>query len=41
MECSTFKSEISNTFSSVRNFSFEEKKAFLNEEKVNALLEAV
>lgn len=41
MECSTFKSEISNTFSSVRNFSFEEKKAFLNEEKVNALLDAI
>lgn len=41
MECLTFKSEIYNTFSSVRSFSFEEKKAFLNEEKVNALLDAI
>ncbi len=41
MECLTFKSEISNTLSSVRNFSFEEKKAFLNEEKINALLDAI
>ena len=41
MECLTFKSEITNTFSSVRNFSFEEKKAFLNEEKVNALLDSI
>lgn len=39
--CLTFKSEIYNTFSSVRSFSFEEKKAFLNEEKVNALLDAI
>lgn len=41
MNCLTFKSEISNTFSSVRDFSFEEKKAFLSEEKVNALLDAI
>ncbi len=41
MECLTFKSEIANTFSIVRNFSFEEKKTFLNEEKVNALLDAI
>lgn len=41
MECLTFKSEISNTFSSVRDFSFEEKKTFLNEEKINALLDAI
>lgn len=39
--CLTFKSEIYNTFSNVRSFSFEEKKAFLNEEKVNALLDAI
>lgn len=39
--CLAFKSEIYNTFSSVRSFSFEEKKAFLNEEKVNALLDAI
>src|SRR4051812_18463670 len=41
MECPTFRSEIYNTFSSVRSFSFEQKKAFLNEEKVNALLDAI
>ncbi len=41
MECTTFKSAIDNTFSSVRNFSFEEKKSFLSEEKINALLDAI
>lgn len=41
MECLTFKSEISDTFSKVRDFSFEEKKAFLNEEKINALLDTI
>lgn len=41
MECLTLKSAISHTFSSVRNFSFQEKKAFLNEEQVNALLDAI
>ncbi len=42
MECLSFKSQISDTFSSVRNFSFEEKKAPLyNEEKINALLDAI
>jgi len=41
MECSTFKSEIYHAFSNVRSFSFEEKKTFLNEEKVNALLDAI
>ena len=41
MECLTFKSEIADTFSSVRNFSFEEKKSFLSEERVNALLDAI
>lgn len=42
MECLSFKSQISDTFSSVRNFSFEEKKdSIYNEEKVNALLDAI
>ena len=41
MESLTFKSAITNTFSSVRQFSFEEKKAFLSEEKINALLDAI
>jgi hypothetical protein len=41
MQQVTFKSAISETFSSVRNFSFEEKKSFLSEEKVNELLDAI
>ena len=42
MEHLSFKSEISNTFSSVRSFSFEEKKASLyNEENINALLDTI
>jgi hypothetical protein len=41
MEDLTFKSQIADTFSRVRNFSFEEKKVFLNEEKVNALLDTI
>ncbi len=41
MECLIFKSEISNTFSSVRNFSFKEKRTFLKEEKINALLDSI
>lgn len=41
MESATFKSAIADTFSSVRNFSFGEKKSFLNEEKVNAFLDAI
>jgi hypothetical protein len=42
MECLSHKSEISNTFSSVRNFSFEEKKfSVYNEEKMNAFLDAI
>ncbi len=41
MECLIFKSEISNTFSSVTDFSFEEKRTFLNEEKINALVDAI
>lgn len=39
---SSFKSEISKTFNSVRIFSFEEKKASVhNEEKINALLDSI
>jgi archaellum component FlaC len=42
MECLSHKSEISNTFSSVRNFSFEEKKfSIYNEERMNAFLDAI
>lgn len=41
MESATFKSAIADTFSSVRSFSFGEKKNFLNEEKVNAFLDAI
>ncbi|WP_026775657.1 hypothetical protein [Polaribacter sp. Hel_I_88] len=42
MECLSYKSEIKNTFSSVRDFSFEEKKSpFLNEENVNQFLDAI
>jgi hypothetical protein len=42
MECLSHKSEISNTFSSVRNFSFEEKKlSVYNEERMNAFLDAI
>ena len=42
MECLSHKSEISNTFSSVRNFSFEQKKfSIYNEERMNAFLDAI
>jgi hypothetical protein len=41
MERATFKSEVSTTFSRVRQFSFEAKKTFLTEEKVNALLDGI
>lgn len=42
MECLSHKSEISNTFSSVRNFSFEEKKVSIyDEERMNAFLDAI
>jgi hypothetical protein len=42
MECLSYKSEIKNTFSSVRDFSFEEKKSpFLNEENVNQFLDVI
>lgn len=42
MECLSHKSEISNTFSSVRNFSFEEKKvSIFDEERMNAFLDAI
>jgi len=42
MECLSHKSEIKNTFSSVRDFSFEEKKSpFLSEENVNQFLDTI
>ena len=42
MDCSSFKSEISETLSSVRRLSFEEKKSSIfNEERVNALLDSI
>ena len=42
MECLSPKSAIVNTFSNVRSFSFEEKKAPLfDEEKINLLLDAI
>jgi len=42
MECSSFKTEISKTLSSVRRFSFEEKRASIfTEEKINALLDSI
>jgi hypothetical protein len=42
MECLSPKSEIVDTFSNLRSFSFEEKKApLLDEERVNALLDAI
>lgn len=42
MECLSNKSEIIKTFSSVRSFSFQEKKApLLDEENINSLLDAI
>lgn len=42
MECLPHKSAIVDTFTSVRSFSFEEKKApLLDEEKVNSVLDAI
>lgn len=42
MECLSHKSEILNTFSSVRNFSFKEKQSPLfDEEQVNGFLDAI
>jgi len=42
MESLTYKEEIERTFSSVRSFSFQEKKSsMLDEEKVNAFLDAI
>lgn len=42
MECLSYKSEIKNTFSSVRDFSFEEKKnPFLSEKNVNKFLDVI
>lgn len=42
MECLSHKSEIVNTFSNVRSFSFQEKKTpLMDEERVNSLLDAI
>ena len=42
MECLSRKSEIENTFSSVRMFSFTEKKSpLLDEDKVNSFLDTI
>lgn len=42
MECLSQKTEIIETFSSIRTFSFEEKKApLLDEDRINLLLDAI
>ena len=42
MECISHKSEIQNTFSSVRSFSYTEKKSPISEEEItNKLLDAI
>lgn len=42
MECLSHKSEIMNTFSSVRDFSFKEKQSpLLDEEQMNGFLDAI
>lgn len=42
MECLSHKSEIINTFSSVRDFSFKEKQSpLLDEEQMNGFLDAI
>jgi len=42
MECITHKAEIEGTFSSVRDFSFDEKRsAYMDQEKMNAFLDAI
>ncbi|MEQ6118566.1 hypothetical protein [Reichenbachiella sp. MALMAid0571] len=41
MECLSPKSEISNTFSAVREFSFREKKRTYDEERINLILDAI
>jgi hypothetical protein len=42
MECLSHKSEIQNTFSSVRDFSFKEKKSpLLDKENINQFLDAI
>ena len=42
MECLSHKSEIQNTFSSVRNFSYTEKKSPISEEEItNKFLDAI
>lgn len=42
MDCLAQKSEIKNTFTSVREFSFSEKKSpFMDQDKMNAFLDAI
>ena len=42
MECITHKAEIEGTFSSVRDFSFDEKRsAYMDQEKMNAFLDTI
>jgi hypothetical protein len=42
MDCLTHKAEIEGTFSSVRDFSFDEKRsAYMDQEKMNAFLDAI
>lgn len=42
MDCSTQKQELQNTFSDVRNFSFQTKKeVHFDEKKINAFLDAI
>jgi hypothetical protein len=42
MECITHKAEIEGTFSSVRDFSFDEKRsAYMDQERMNAFLDAI
>lgn len=42
MECLTYKPQIVETFENVRNFSFEEKKeAVLDEKKINSFLDRI
>lgn len=42
MECLSHKSEIANTFSNVRDFSYREKRnPILDEEKINSFLDAI
>lgn len=42
MECLSYKSEIADTFSNIRSFSFQEKKTpLMNEDRLNSFLDAI